>query len=83
MEPNHNPPPLSHLTAVHLLGRILERIDHEHHVTSSNRYECAMRRLTRSLDEIEQRLALREVLNRLSGSTGNRSSSGNSFCKLG
>jgi hypothetical protein len=65
MKPTPTPQPLSHLTALHMLGRLFERID-QHQDTpqgpSCNRYQCAMRCLCRSLDQIEHQLMVREVL---------------------
>ncbi|MGC3944577.1 MAG: hypothetical protein QM762_08670 [Chryseolinea sp.] len=82
---NHETQALSHLTAVHLLGRMLERIDQHQHVAGSNRYDAAMRCLNRSLDEIEQQLALRDMLDRMSASAPDHmhGQSGKSFCKVG
>jgi hypothetical protein len=77
MKPNPTTQPLSHLTALHMLGRLFERIDQHQqapHAAGCNRpqagchrYECAMKCLSRSLDEIEQRFMLREVLSQHTG----------------
>ena len=55
--------PLNHLTTVHLLGRILERVDQSttgptHHA----RYQAAMQRLSKALDRVEQAFVVRQVL---------------------
>ncbi|RZI85506.1 MAG: hypothetical protein EOP38_04810 [Rubrivivax sp.] len=55
---------LSHLTAVHMLGRILERLDHQHDAPAGHsRYQTAMQRLAYALDHVEQTLVVRQVLN--------------------
>ena len=64
MTSNHKTQPFSHLTAVHMLGRILERIDQNQHASSgSNRYQQAMQRLSQSLDDVERHFVMRDVLN--------------------
>ena len=64
MKANQTPQPLSHLTAVHMLGRILERLDQDHHPVASdcNRYQLAMQRLSKALDEVEHHFVMRDVL---------------------
>lgn len=54
--------PLAHLTAVHLLGRILERLDHKSGATGRQRYQVAMQHLTEALDRVEQTFVVRQVL---------------------
>ncbi|RZL03359.1 MAG: hypothetical protein EOP36_05090 [Rubrivivax sp.] len=54
--------PLAHLTAVHLLGRILERLDHNGGATGHTRYQLAMQHLTKALDRVEQTFVVRQVL---------------------
>jgi hypothetical protein len=64
MKSNSTPKPLSHLTAVHMLGRILERIDQSRHASAAGcqRYQYAMHRLSKALDQVEQGFVMREVL---------------------
>lgn len=64
MNPNPNPAAhLPHLTALHMLGRILERLDQQHNVASGhNRYQTAMQRLAMALDRVEHAVELRQVL---------------------
>lgn len=54
--------PLSHLTAVHLLGRILERLDRSNGPTSHARYQLAMQHLSKALDRVEQTFVVRQIL---------------------
>ncbi|MBC7699476.1 hypothetical protein [Aquabacterium sp.] len=55
--------PLAHLTAVHLLGRILERLDHcPNGPSQPARYQAAMQRLSKALDRVEQTFVVRLVL---------------------
>lgn len=54
--------PLTHLTAVHLLGRILERLDRTNGPTSPTRYQAAMQHLSKALDRVEQAFVVRQVL---------------------
>lgn len=54
--------PLAHLTAVHLLGRILERLDHNGGATGHTRYKQAMQHLSEALDRVEQSFVVRQVL---------------------
>lgn len=55
--------PLAHLTAVHLLGRILERLDHSPDGPSQRtRYQAAMQHLSKALDRVEQTFVVRQVL---------------------
>lgn len=56
--------PLAHLTAVHLLGRILERLDHkgDDQVKGHTRYQQAMRHLSDALDRVEQSFVVRQIL---------------------
>jgi hypothetical protein len=54
--------PLAHLTAVHLLGRILERLDHKRGATGRTRYQQAMQHLSQALDRVEHTLVVRQVL---------------------
>lgn len=54
--------PLAHLTAVHLLGRILERLDHNDGATGRTRYQLAMRHLTEALDRVEHTFVVRQML---------------------
>lgn len=52
--------PLAHLTAVHMLGRILERLDHP--PAHRARYQAAMQHLSEALDRVEQTFVVRQVL---------------------
>jgi hypothetical protein len=55
--------PLAHLTALHLLGRILERLDHNKNGgTGHTRYKLAMQHLTEALDRVEQTSVVRQLL---------------------
>lgn len=54
--------PLAHLTAVHILGRILERLDHNGGATGRQRYQAAMHHLSEALDRVEQTFVVRQVL---------------------
>ncbi len=54
--------PLAHLTAVHLLGRILERLDHGHGPTGHARYQTAMQHLSEALDRVEHTFVVRQML---------------------
>lgn len=54
--------PLAHLTAVHLLGRILERLDNQGGANGRTRYQLAMRHLAQALDRVEHTLVVRQVL---------------------
>ncbi|MGH6648221.1 hypothetical protein [Aquabacterium sp.] len=54
--------PLAHLTAVHLLGRILERLDHHGGTAGRTRYQLAMQHLTQAMDRVEQTFVVRQVL---------------------
>jgi hypothetical protein len=68
MNTHPNPARLAHLTAVHLLGRILERLDCQQQVAPSHqRYQAAMQRLAQAMDRVEQAVALREILYTYSG----------------
>jgi hypothetical protein len=68
MNTHTTPKPLAHLTAVHLLGRILERLDHQRHATTGrDRYQTAMQQLARALDHVEHTLMVRQVMDTHSG----------------
>lgn len=69
MNPNPNPAAhLPHLSALHLLGRILERRDQQHHMAPGpSRYQTAMQRLAQALDRVEHAVELRQVLDMYSG----------------
>ncbi|MDI1260351.1 hypothetical protein [Aquabacterium sp.] len=54
--------PLTHLTAVHLLGRILERLDRTNGPACPTRYQAAMQHLSKALDRVEQTFIVRQVL---------------------
>ena len=58
----HTSTPLPHLTTLHMLGRILERMDHSAGPQSRSRYQVAMLHLNRALDRVEQALVVKQIL---------------------